>query len=277
MIKAKTGIKLLRQVGIVLIALPEFITTPLGVALIVTSNYLSRRLEAKVLKRLREKLTHYLAHFRHFSDERKSSAPEKIEYHALSETHLIPQQHKGSRRTEESLRPSIQQNRHDTGDNIVPHTIDMQMLAHRYQSDESAKVESNHSDTPGSAIAVIHHAINMESLSRRFEDDDSNEADASPARTLGTAQGVVHHAVNMKSLSKRYAADDSTDVSLQLPAVSGMAEKTVQHEVNVSLLSQRYETVAATPVKVMSHTINMASLTRRYGPAAGATPAPKAH
>ncbi len=267
----------MRHLGIVLIALPELVTTPLGVALILTSNYLSRRLEANVLKRLRAKLKHYLAHFRHFGDERKSDATEIITHHALNETPLVPRQHTGNHSIEENPRPAMLQSRHDSGEKIVPHTVDIKRLSQRYPSGDSAKIEPNLADTPGSAAPVVHHAINLKALSRRFKDDDSVEADTNSTRTIVAMQGVVHHAVNLNSLAKRYTVDDTTDASLHLPAMSGTAERTMQHKVNEKLLSQRYEAGVAIPVKVNHHAINRTSLIRRYGPAASPTPASKAH
>ena len=242
MIKAKTSIKLLRHLGIVLIALPEPIITPFGVALVLASRYLSRRLEASLNKRLRETLKDYLAHFKRFSDDAdgESSAPVRVKRYTQSEEHLIPWQYKGSRSVEASPRPSVWQSWHDTRDDIVHNTADMESLSRRYKADDSSKIESDWSGTSSTAEKVIHHTINMESLSRRFKGEDSSGADFNSARTSGTVAGVV------------------------------------QHDVNRRLLSQRYETDGVGPVKVRYHTVNMASLLRRYGSAAGSTPALKA-
>ena len=206
MIKAKTSIQLLRHLGIVLIALPEVITTPFGVVLVLTSRYLSRRLEASLNKRLQETLKYYLAHFKRFSDDAdgESSAPSRVKRYTQSEEYLISWQYKGSRSFDATPGPLVWQSWRDTRDDIV------------------------------------HHTVDMESLSRRYKGNDSTGADSNWAPTSGTVEGVAHHSVNMR------------------------------------LLSQCYETDGVGPVKVRYHTVNMASLLRRYGSAASSTPALKA-
>jgi len=120
------------------------------------------------------------------------------------------------------------------------HSIDMQMFSRRYKADDSSKIESDWSDTSSSAEEVIHHTVNMESLSRRYKGNDSTGADSNWVSTSGTVEGVAHHSLHMR------------------------------------LLSQCYETDSVGPVKVRYHTVDMASLLRRYGSAASSTPALKA-
>jgi len=278
MIKAKTSIKLLRHLGIGLIALPEPITTPFGVALVFASRYLSRRLDASLYKRLRETLKHYLPHFKRFGDDAdgESSAPGKVKRYTQSEEHLIPWQYKGSRSVEASPRPSVWQSWHDTRDDIVHNTADMESLSRRYKADDSSKIESDWSGTSSTAEKVIHHTINMESLSRRYKADDSSKIESDWSDTSSTAEKVIHHTINMESLSRRFKGEDSSGADFNSARTSGTVAGVVQHDVNRRLLSQRYETDGVGPVKVRYHTVNMASLLRRYGSAAGSTPALKA-
>ena len=356
MIKAKTSIQLLRHLGIVLIVLPEVITTPFGVVLVLASRYLSRRLEASLNKRLQETLKYYLAHFKRFSDDAdgESSAPSRVKRYTQSEEHLISWQYKGSRSFDATPSPLVWQSWRDTRDDIVHHTvdieslsrrygirdgskvepgdshwevtsgstkklmhhsIDMQMFSRRYKADDSSKIESDWSDTSSSAEEVIHHTVNMESLSRRYgirdgskvepgdshwevtsgstkklmhhsidmqmfsrryKADDSSKIESDWSDTSSSAEEVIHHTVNMESLSRRYKGNDSTGADSNWVSTSGTVEGVAHHSLHMRLLSQCYETDSVGPVKVRYHTVDMASLLRRYGSAASSTPALKA-
>jgi len=281
MIKAKTSIKLLRHLGIVLIALPEPIITPFGVALVLASRYLSRRLEASLNKRLRETLKDYLAHFKRFSDDAdgESSAPSRVKRYTQSEEHLISWQYKGSRSFDATPGPSVWQSWRDTRDDIVHHTVDMESLSRRYGMRDGSKVEPGNSHwgvTSGNTEKLMHHSIDMQMLSRRYKADDSSKVESDWSNTSNSAEEVIHHTINMESLSRRYKGEDSTGADSNWARTSGTVEGVAHHSVNMRLLSQRYETDGVGPVKVRYHTVNMASLLRRYGSAAGSTPALKA-
>ena len=242
MIKSRTHIKLLRHLGITLIFLPELITTPFGVALVLVARYLSRRRETSLNNRLREMVKYYMAHTRHFSDDADGeySALGSVKRYTQSEERPIPQRYPGSRSFEANLAPSAWQSWHDMRRRTVHHTIDMQSLSERYKAGDSFKVESGWSDTSRRAEKVIYHTINWERLSRCYESQGSAVAHSSLARTSGAVEGVTQHYVNMK------------------------------------LLSQRYKTGSVGQTKVKYHTINMALLLQRYGSAASYTTALKA-
>jgi hypothetical protein len=230
MIKTRTHIKLLRRLGIALIFLPELITTPFGVALVLVSRYLSRRREASQNNRLREMVKYYLAHTRRFSDDAdgKSSAPGPVKRYTRSEEHVIPRQYTGSRSFEANLAPSVWQSWRDMRGRTVHHTIDMQSLSERYKAGDSLKVESGWSNTSGRAEKVIYHTINMEWLSRCYEGEDSAVAHSNWARTSGAVEEVTHHSVNMRLLSQRYKTGNVGQVEVK------------HHTINMALLRQRY-------------------------------------
>jgi hypothetical protein len=227
MIKAKTGIKVLRRLGITLIALPEPVTTPFGVALVLLSRYLSRRLEASQDNRLRETVQYYLAHASRFSDyvDSKSRAPGSVKLLSPSKEPAILGQITGSRSF--AANPSVRQGRRDIQDGTANYTRDMQSLSRRYKAGDSFKVESGWADTSGRAEKVIHHTINMEWLSRRYESAGA-VAYSSWACTSNAVEGVTHHSVNMKSLSQHYKTGNV-----------GQA-KAKYHTVNMALLLQRH-------------------------------------
>ena len=281
MIKAKTSIQLLRHLGIVLIALPEVITTPFGVLLVLTSRYLSRRREANLNKRLQETLKYYLVHFKRFSDDAdgKSSVPSRVKRYTQSEEHLIPWQYKGSRSFDATLSPSLWQSWRDIRDDIVHHTVDSESLSRRYGIRDGSKVEPGDSHwevASGSTKKLMHHSIDIQMLSRRYKADDSSKIESDWSDASSSAEEVIHHTINMESLSRRYEGNDSTGADLNWAPTSGTVEGVVYHSLHMRLPSQCYETDGVGPVKVRYHTVNMASLLRRYGSAASSTPALKA-
>lgn len=281
MIKAKTSIQLLRHLGIVLIVLPEVITTPFGVVLVLASRYLSRRLEASLNKRLQETLKYYLAHFKRFSDDAdgESSAPSRVKRYTQSEKHLISWQYKGSRSFDATPSPLVWQSWRDTRDDIVHHTVDIESLSRRYGIRDGSKVEPGDSHwevTSGSTKKLMHHSIDMQMFSRRYKADDSSKIESDWSDTSSSVEEVIHHTVNMESLSRRYKGNDSTGADSNWVSTSGTVEGVAHHSLHMRLLSQCYETDGVGPVKVRYHTVNMASLLRRYGSAASSTPALKA-
>jgi len=281
MIKAKTSIQLLRHLGIVLIVLPEVITTPFGVVLVLASRYLSRRLEASLNKRLQETLKYYLAHFKRFSDDAdgESSAPSRVKRYTQSEKHLISWQYKGSRSFDATPSPLVWQSWRDTRDDIVHHTVDIESLSRRYGIRDGSKVEPGDSHwevTSGSTKKLMHHSIDMQMFSRRYKADDSSKIESDWSDTSSSVEEVIHHTVNMESLSRRYKGNDSTEADSNWVSTSGTVEGVAHHSLHMRLLSQCYETDSVGPVKVRYHTVDMASLLRRYGSAASSTPALKA-
>ena len=281
MIKAKTSIQLLRHLGIVLIVLPEVITTPFGVVLVLASRYLSRRLEASLNKRLQETIKYYLAHFKRFSDDAdgESSAPSRVKRYTQSEEHLISWQYKGSRSFDATPSPLVWQSWRDTRDDIVHHTVDIESLSRRYGIRDGSKVEPGDSHwevTSGSTKKLMHHSIDMQMFSRRYKADDSSKIESDWSDTSSSAEEVIHHTVNMESLSRRYKGNDSTGADSNWVSTSGTVEGVAHHSLHMRLLSQCYETDGVGPVKVRYHTVDMASLLRRYGSAASSTPALKA-
>jgi hypothetical protein len=226
MIKAKTGIKVLRRLGITLIALPEPVTTPFGVALVLLSRYLSRRLEASQNNRLRETVKYYLAHASRFSDyvDSESRAPGSVKLLSPSKEPAILGQITGSRSF--AANPSVRQGRRDIQDGTANYTRDMQSLSRRY------KAGNSFSNTSARTEKVIYHTINVEWLSRRYESAGA-VAYSSWACTSNAVEGVTHHSVNMKSLSQRYKTGSARQTKIRYPAT------------NMALVQQRYGSVVS--------------------------------
>ncbi len=238
MIKTKTVYKLLRNLGIVLIAMPEPFTTPIGAAITLSAIYLSRRLEISQNKLLRETFKNYLAHHKRFSED--STTPSKARYTQTVES-SHPGQYEISPGFKPNPRPLVRQSSPDTGDNVICHTIDIEWLSRRFKSDDSPKVKPDWASMSSTAQGVIHHTINMELLSRRYKSQYNDWADSDVSRTSEIADKTIHHTINVRSLPQLRKTDDTT------------------------------------PAKLEYHAINWVTLLRRYGLAAGSASALKAY
>jgi hypothetical protein len=230
MIRARTGIKLLRRLGIALIFAPEPFTTPFGVAFMLVARYLSRRHEASRNEHLRETVQYYLAHTGRFSDaaDGESIAPGPVERYALSEERAILGQITGSRSFEANLAPSVLQNWQDMRGRTVHRTKDMQSLSPLYKAGDSFKVESGWADTSNREEKVIRHTLNREWPSQHYENENSAVAHSSWVTTSSVSEGVTHHFINMSLLSQHYKAG------------SVRRTKAKPHAIDIAQLRQRY-------------------------------------
>ena len=230
MIMGRTRVKFLRRLGIALIFLPELVTTPFGVALVLVARYLAKRHETSQNKRLREMVKYYLVHTGHFSGDADgvSSAPGPVKRYNRNEEHVILGQITGSRSLEANSAPSVRQSMRDVQDGTVHHAMDVQGPSRRYKAGDSFKVESGWSDTSRRAAKTIHHTINREWLSRRYESENSAVAHSNWARTAGGGEGATHHSINMRILSQRYDIDSFGQTKVK------------HHTINMALLRQRH-------------------------------------
>jgi hypothetical protein len=214
MINAKTSIKLLRNLGIALIALPEPITTPFGAALVLTSRYLSRRLEASLSKLIRERVRQYLTHFKGL---KFNTARDVVRHTVATESLFL--------RYKVDDSPKVAASRHDAygaAGKMIYHTIDWKSLFLRYKVNDSPKVAASRHDAYGAAGKMIYHTIDWKSLSRRYKTDSAR------THTSSTVKGVVHHPLNMRLLSQRYEKVRADPV------------KVVRHTINMALLLRLY-------------------------------------
>ena len=283
MVKTKTGITLLKRLGFVLIALPEPFTTPIGVACILASSYLSRLREATLNKHLRETLTRYLSHSKRSNDETENNSRgrHKVKRHTRIDDPTILWQNKSVLPVETSHPPSVRQNLRDKGENTIHHNVDTESLSRCYTVTVSPKAEnvSAHSDAePAKIEKLIHHSVDTQFLSRRYPVTASSKAktgnshsDVEPDET----EKLIHHSVDMKTLGRRYRAEDGSRVASDAPDKPSATENVIHRTKNISL-SRRYpETVSAktdsnkaltpdTDEIVEHHSINFKSLSRRY-------------
>ncbi|MBI2849438.1 MAG: hypothetical protein HYX80_00160 [Chloroflexi bacterium] len=231
MTTARDTIKFMRRLGIVLITLPEAVTTPFGVALLLGARYLSKRLEANLYERLRGTFQHYLAHTtrRPVHNAGKSGVPGKVERSARSEPRPIPIPVKNNNAKDESLPLNWQSQRKAPAD-VVHHAMDWKKFSPHYGTIAGAKLVPSRPASEVKTVRfarLIHHEIDIRKLSRRFRVDDNSAADSGSAVT----------------------AD----------------EVLVNHSLSTRFIARHYETANLPPAPPKYHTIDMASLQRRFG------------
>jgi hypothetical protein len=253
----------MRRVGIALIAFPELITTPFGVALLVTAQVLSRRVEANLNKRLRNTVQQLFTHLSHFSHDGKASALKKEKNYSRYKEYLFPWRRKNKRDFETNSSPAAWHSWRQKEPDAVFHSIDMEALSRRYETENSLKVGSAGANVPGATKQVFHN-LDMKALSRRYEATDSSKSDPDGIDASGTTKQVFHN-IDIRALSRRFKDDSNGDTNSQNPDT----QNTVHHTLNQRLLSQQYDTKEDIPVKVQYHAVNIHSLLRRYGSAPG--------
>jgi len=216
MIKTRTSIRILRRVGIALIALPEPFTTPFGVALLLTSRYLSRRVETRQNNRLRETVRYYLAHSGSFDDVvgDEPAAPSLIGY--PSSEHVIRGTYaRGGpgtavafstwRNWQNTRSPAVQQAAHVESRYALP------------KFGARSKTTGGRPDISAKAEKTVRHTLNVERLSRRYGGADGGTVRSicsNCSQTPGAREGVTHHSINMGLLCERYGTGNISQARL---------------------------------------------------------------
>lgn len=230
MIKATTRVRFLRRLGITLIFLPDFISTPFGVVLMLISRYLSKRLEGSRNKRIREMIKYYLAHTGLFSGDANSKYidPASVKCYMQSEGYVISKQYTGSHSFEANIDPSVWQSWRDMRCRTVHHSMDIQSLSHTHEAGDSFKFKPGWSGTSSRVEEVIHHAINIEYLSRCYEGQNSTVDHYGGAHTSDVVERVTHHSINKSLPSQRYNTGSS-------------GQQKANYIMNIALFLQRHE------------------------------------
>ncbi len=241
----------MRHAGIVLIALPEVITTPFGLALILSSHILSRRVEANLNRRLRQTVQQFFTYLKRFSDDGESGTKGKMKHPFWLKERPVTQRHKNSNVATPPY-SSVFRSRFHTESGGVFHNIDMQSVSRRYDTSEHSKVNSVFSGAFTTTKPVLFHTVNIETLSRRFKYRNSPKIDSASSGISTTTKAVLLHTVNIEALSRRFKDNSSTKIDSQ----TSHSEK--------RLLPQYSDTRVAIPVMVTRHNVNMPSLLRRY-------------
>ncbi len=259
MVKAKTGITLLKRLGFVLIALPEPFTTPIGVACVVASGYLSKIREAALNKHLHETFTRYLSHSKPAKAEtdNKSHARQKVKPYTRTQDPMILWQNKASLPVETSHPHFVRQNRRDKEENTVHHSVDTESLSRRFTVTVSPKAEnvSAHSDVePAKIEKLIHHSVDTQFLARRYPvaaipkaKTESSHSNVTPDES----ENLVHHSVDTKFLSRRYLVTDSSkskSESSHSDAAPVETEELIHHNIDMRMLGRRYNAVDTSKV-----------------------------
>jgi len=170
MIQTRTSIRLLKYLGIVLVALPEPVTTAFGVAFLFTAYYLSLKPEAGSDSFFLETPDDW---FKRSGDHAAGGpgVPGEVRLYSRSAGHPLPWQHEGSRSLEANS-PLGWQIRYDTKVNVAHHVVDLPMLYRRYGiRSGGSKVEPVNPHpkfSSGGNKNLVYHTIDMPMLYRRY-------------------------------------------------------------------------------------------------------------
>lgn len=195
------GVRFLRHVGMVLIVLPDPVTTILGVVLVFASRYLSRKLEERIYKHLRIAIKQYLSHVKrsHVNNTDSKFIETASGGYYIRHEDLVPRRYEGNRGyIVSSARPGENSWR-DTHRCLVSDNRKTQALLSVHTNENSAWNGHRTIQTPD-AEKVIYDYFNMELLCRRYK-----RAIVEPAKP-------IHHAIDIESLQRRYGLVESRDI-----------------------------------------------------------------
>jgi hypothetical protein len=166
----RTSINLLRQTGIVLIALPEPVTTGLGIACVAAAQYLS-----SVQRKAQRELVYRKKHNRFPEDfiypnevDNNSYTTKKVNFYSYdrSRRHRIPAGYQYSYKAiEEQVATYIKPETSRPEQNHI--TPDMERLA-RAKAEEVLRTRESSSQHTGQKM--IPRKVNLEALSKQYQD-----------------------------------------------------------------------------------------------------------
>ena len=250
MIDARSSVKLLRRAGLVLIALPEAVTTPVGVACLLTARYLSKKIEADLYKRLYETIKHYLAH-----SKRPAAAPET----KLEEKKQVKRAHRNADRlipkqAEVKIAVPIAKSSTRRGERLIPAQGKNNIKASRTPSAIQKQIDTE-------AGAAVHHSIDMKWLSRRYETNQMTKTSSARQEAAPDEdENLILHTIDRQKIARRFDIESSQTADAGLAAKSKKTVRTVK----ARALPEKPEIEEAEST-ANHHKIDVASLRRRYG------------
>ncbi len=183
MVSSRTSVRFMRHCGMILIALPEPVTTVIGVGMVVASRYLSHRIEAGVYKRLRETLRNYMAHFKRFRAGESAAAATQ------PSTSTTPAKNEARGGSNLAASPGFVLWQRPAHADTMPvyHALDLDRLNRLY----GARLKASARQT-AALPKIKYHSLNIEAFPRR-----SPTPPPAPVK-------VKYHAIDMASLQRRY-------------------------------------------------------------------------
>jgi hypothetical protein len=267
----------------VLVALPEAVTTPIGLALILTSRYLSKRIEANLYKRLHETFQHYLAHYKRrdgatdkpkdqnqtgrlpWQKKPKTSQPSNVIGSIYNEARLIPIQPKNDSAKDQPI-PLNWQSQRKAPANVIHHTMDWNKLSPHYGTVTGSKFAPIPEVRPARDVKLVRHDIDMKALARRYQTIDSPQVEPDSSAweaPAGSDKPLKHHNIDMQKLSRRFKSEESSEADLSSADTS--REVVLSHSLNIKAIQPYDKAEEPPPAPPKHHAIDMASLQRRYG------------
>ena len=233
-IKPRVIIRWLRHASLIMIALPEPITTVMGVVLLSFTFYLShafsRIIEKSLNAQARERLSNYFAHFKRFGDSEVVPA-EVEEKPQPGRNFFVQPPDAGDAKID--LGSALSRGLSDERISLH-HSINISSLAMRYGTGNDLPIGVLRTDYSAPDENAIHHSIKREYLNRRYAGQENLVPDSQLADNL-----VV---VNTFSRSARIRLDSLAYV---LPDDQNDSPGEIRHSVNMALLRQRFSPEAS--------------------------------
>lgn len=259
--KTRLIIKLLRRFSLIMIALPEPITTALGAVLLFFTFYLARAFSRIIENSLnlvaKERLTNYLAHYKRLGN----SVGNEVEVLVRAERHreILRRQLEQDLSLQAEPHQSLWQSFRDRRRDVLQHNIDMRSLILRYGTGNSFPVKLAESGRMTSVRAGKE--LTFGETARDFFAVDSWGSGSGCSSRSRATETMISHTINRKHLFRRYNCQEKV-VPVSQPVAGHVPEKLViLKNAKIRLYSQPGEHHYAA---VVYHAVNMASLQRRF-------------
>jgi hypothetical protein len=208
MISTKTSAKVLKRMGIVLVTMPEPFTTPVGVACIIASQCLSRRIEQDRLNLIhKKKANRFPDDFVHPNEVNHNNNydPQRVNFYSYDkgQRYNLPVQYKYNYTAKSSPRPVpvLPVKSTPSAENCKPMNVNMERLF-QIKSEELARARTKTTGNAYPDFKMIPRKVNLDALARRYQEMESRTANFNDSRTTGKSTELVRCTVNTKLLAQ---------------------------------------------------------------------------
>jgi hypothetical protein len=207
MISKKTGAKVLKRMGIVLVTMPEPFTTPVGVACIIASKYLSGRIEQARLNLIhKKKANRFPDDFIHPNEVNHNNNynAQRMNFYSYDKGRRcnLPVQYKYNYISKSNPRPVPVSFVKSTpsAENCKPMNVNMERLF-RIKSEELILARTKTTGDTQPAFKMLPRKVNLDALARRFYEMETRTANFNASNITGKSDELVRCTVNTKRLT----------------------------------------------------------------------------